>query len=37
MPDSTRVRELLHRYLSARIPLIVIRTIEPNRALELLS
>jgi hypothetical protein len=37
MPESARVRELLHRYLSARIPLIVVRTIEPNRALEILS
>lgn len=37
MPDRTRVRDLLYRYLSARIPLIVIRTIEPNRALEILN
>ncbi len=37
MPERSKVRELLHRYLSARVPLIVIRTIEPNRALEIMG
>ena len=37
MPTLAEATELVHRYLSARVPLIVIQTIEPNRAMEALA
>lgn len=37
MPDSAKVSELVDRYLAARDPLIVIRTIEPSRALDIVQ
>lgn len=37
MADSTKVAELVDRYLAARVPLIVIRTIEPARALDIIQ
>ena len=36
MADRNKVQELVHRYLSARVPLIVIRSIEPNRVMDVL-
>lgn len=36
MPDLVETQQIVHSYLSARVPLIVIRTIEPGRAMELL-
>ena len=37
MADRVKVQELVHRYLSARVPLIVIRSIEPNRVMAILE
>lgn len=37
MPNQTETEEIVHRYLSARVPLIVIRTIEPSRAMSILG
>ena len=37
MADHVKVQELVHRYLSARVPLIVIRSIEPNRVMGILE
>lgn len=34
MPNLAETTELVHRYLSARVPLIVLQTIEPNRAMD---
>lgn len=37
MPDLGETQNIVHRYLSARVPLIVIRSIEPNRVRGLLG
>jgi len=37
MPNQAETEEIVHRYLSARVPLIVIRSIEPNRAMSILG
>ncbi len=37
MADSTSVQSLLHRYLQARVPFILVRSIEPNRVLGILQ
>lgn len=37
MAESTKAEELIHRYLSARVPLIVIRSIEPKRVMDLVE
>lgn len=36
MTDSAHVQSLLHRYLQARVPFILVRSIEPARVLDLL-
>ncbi|PAY23342.1 ATPase [Dietzia natronolimnaea] len=37
MPDLARTHEVLRRYLNARVPLIVVRSIEPGRVLDSIS
>jgi hypothetical protein len=37
MANAEKVGELVDRYLAARVPLIVIRTIEPSRALDIIN
>ena len=37
MADSVQVESLLHRYLQARVPFVLIRSIEPNRGLGVLQ
>lgn len=37
MPDLARTHEVLRRYLNARVPLIVVRSIEPGRVLDSLG
>lgn len=37
MPNYAGTRDIVEQFLKARVPLIVINTIEPNRALELLG
>jgi len=36
MPDMLETSDVVRRYLNARVPLVVITSIEPNRALDLL-
>lgn len=36
MPDFEATQREVHNYLSARVPLIVVRSIEPNRVMDLL-
>lgn len=36
MPDLDQTQELVHRYLSARVPLVVVRSIEPVRVMNIL-
>ncbi len=37
MPDFTETKEILTRYLRARVPVVVIRSMEPVRVMELLT
>ena len=37
MPDLYATQQLVLRYLQARVPLIVIQSIEPNRVMELVG
>lgn len=37
MPDENNTREVINRYLKARVPLIVIQSIEPNRVMNILA
>lgn len=36
MPDLVETQQIVHSFLSARVPLIVIRSIEPGRAMDML-
>lgn len=36
MPDSTDTQDSIHRYLGARVPLVIVQSIEPNRVMEIL-
>jgi len=37
MPNLVETTGIVHRYLSARVPLIVVQSIEPNRVMEIIA